>query len=234
MQKEPQKELLIGKHVVLDRVQEDGIRKYITPDGDKVPSVTTILDATKDKTHLDEYIKRVGKTYADQVVLEASSNGTRMHKFLERFVLDGVWPQPGSNPYSKKANQMAKRIHDEFLVDCDSYIGSEVTVYIPKLYAGTTDLVAIYRGNMCVVDFKQSNKPKKSEWVDDYRYQLVLYIEAYNNMYNTNICEGHIVMCCADLTYQQFDILPNQFKYWRNKALDRVYEYYQNWYTTKY
>ena len=211
----------------ISRKQIDGKRKYMTPDGGAVASVTTILDATKDKTHLIAWCKRVGEKKAQEIVTEASSVGTRMHKYLEDYIEFGEWPTPGSNPYAQQAHQMATQVRDNAMVDVDEIWGSEVNLYMPQMYAGTTDLVGQYKGNPAIMDFKQTNKPKKLEWVQDYFLQLVAYAEAHNEIYGTNIREGHIFMCSRALEYQQFDLWPHEYDEWRNEWYNRVYTYYE-------
>ena len=204
----------------------NGKRLYACPDGNSVASVTTILDKTKDKTSLIEWRKRVGETKAQEIVTEAASIGTRMHKFLEDYVESGNWPSAGSNPYSQQANKMATTIKDKALSKIDEIWGSEVQLYHPKIYAGTTDLVGVFNGAESIMDFKQTNKPKKEEWVEDYKLQLTAYALAHNELYGTNIQEGHVFMCSRNNEYQQFDIYPDEFKSWESKWWDRVYLYY--------
>ena len=98
---------------------------------------------------------------------------------------------------------------------------------MPQMYAGTSDLIAVYKGQPAICDFKQTNKPKKEEWVDDYYLQLTAYAEAHNAIYDTNICEGHIFMCSRNLEYQQFDISPEDYKKWKHEWYERVYSYYE-------
>tara|TARA_B100001027_G_scaffold51762_1_gene34488 strand:+ start:3954 stop:4634 length:681 start_codon:yes stop_codon:yes gene_type:complete len=204
----------------------NGKRLYACPDGNSVASVTTILDKTKDKTSLIEWRKRVGETKANEIATEAASIGTRMHKFLEDYVESGNWPSAGSNPYSQQANKMATTIKDKALSKIDEIWGSEVQLYHPKIYAGTTDLVGVFNGAESIMDFKQTNKPKKEEWVEDYKLQLTAYALAHNEIYGTNIQEGHVFMCSRNNEYQQFDIYPDEFKSWESKWWDRVYLYY--------
>jgi genome maintenance exonuclease 1 len=211
----------------IQRKSVDGKRKYLTPDGGAVASVTTILDATKDKTHLIAWRKRVGETKAQEIVTEAAGVGTRMHKYLEDYVEFGTWAEPGSNPYAKQAHMMATQVKENALSDVDEIWGSEVALYVPQMYAGTTDLVGQYKGNPCIMDFKQTNKPKKLEWVQDYFLQLTAYAIAHNEIYGTNICEGHIFMCSRAGEYQQFDLWPNEFKEWEQEWWNRVYAYYE-------
>ena len=211
----------------IERKSINGKRKYLTPDGKAVASVTSILDSTKDKTHLIAWKKRVGEQKAQEIVTEASGVGTRMHKYLEDYVEFGTWAEPGSNPYAKQAHMMATQVKENALKDVDEIWGSEVALYVPKLYAGTTDLVGQYKGNACIMDFKQTNKPKKLEWVQDYFLQLTAYAIAHNEIYDTNINEGHIFMCSRAGEYQQFDLWPHEFKEWEQEWWNRVYAYYE-------
>jgi genome maintenance exonuclease 1 len=200
-------------------------RVYQTPDGEKLPSVTTILSATKDMTALNEWKKRVGVDKAQQISTEAAGVGTAMHANLERFLI-GEQRQPGNNPVHVQANKMADVIINNGLVNINEVWAMEQSLYFPGLFSGTTDLIAVYNGNPSVCDYKQSNKPKKAEWIDDYYMQLMAYILAHNEVYGTDIKEGHIFMCCRDLTYQQFDLLPEDFNKWQDCWLAKVEEFY--------
>tara|TARA_B100000212_G_C27383203_1_gene538038 strand:- start:4012 stop:4692 length:681 start_codon:yes stop_codon:yes gene_type:complete len=215
------------EYPTIERKSIDGKRKYLTPDGNAVASVTTILDSTKDKTHLIEWRKRVGEQKAQEITTEAAGVGTRMHKYLEDYVETGEWPTPGSNPYAKQAHMMATQIKEHALENVDEIWGSEVSLYVPKIYAGTTDLVGTYKGNPCIMDFKQTNKPKKTEWVVDYFLQLTAYAIAHNDVYKTNIKEGHVFMCSRAGEYQQFDIWPDEFAEWEQEWWNRVHTYYE-------
>ena len=210
----------------ISRKQVNGKRLYETPDGNAVASVTTILDATKDKSHLIAWKKRVGEKKAQEIVTEAASVGTRMHKYLEDYIDTAEWPEPGSNPYAQQAHGMANVIKENALKDVEVW-GSEVALYMPQMYAGTTDLVGTYKGQPAIMDFKQTNKPKKVEWVVDYFLQLVAYAEAHNEVYGTNIREGHVFMCSRAGEYQQFDVWPDEYDEWRNEWYNRVYQYYE-------
>jgi len=210
----------------IKRQQVDGKRLYACPDGNAVASVTTILSKTKDMTHLIAWRKRVGEAKAQEIVTEAASVGTRMHKYLEDYIEFGEWPTPGSNPYAQQAHRMAEQVKEHAMTDVDEIWGSEINLYHPKIYAGTTDVVGQYKGQPAIMDFKQTNKPKKAEWVDDYYLQLTAYALAHNEVFGTNIREGHIFMCSRDLQYQQFDLWPDEFDKWEEKWWERVYTYY--------
>ena len=208
----------------LKQVNKNGKRVYETPSG-TTPSVTTILSKTKDQTGLNEWKKRVGEQEAQRIVTEAAGVGTALHNNLEKF-LAGEKRVPGNNLVHVQANKMADIIIENGIADVDEVWGIEQGLYYPEMYSGTTDLCGVYKGNPAIMDFKQTNKPKKKEWVDDYYLQMAAYATAHNKVYDTNIREGHIFMCSRDLQYQQFDLWPDEFDYWAGQWLDRVAEYY--------
>jgi genome maintenance exonuclease 1 len=148
-----------------------------------------------------------------------------MHSNLERFIA-GIQRQPGNNPVHVQANSMADQIIINGLNDVNEVWAMEQSLYFPGLYSGTTDLVAVYKDNPSVCDYKQTNKPKKAEWVEDYFLQLVAYILAHNEVYGTDIREGHVFMCSRACEYQQFDLLPKDFNKYQDMWLNKVEEYY--------
>ena len=225
----------------LTRKQIDGKRLYQTPDGNAVPSVTTILDKTKSeekKQALANWKKRVGVEKAQQITTEAANRGTRMHTYLENYVLDGQLKEKGTNPYSWASHAMAQKVIDEGLCNVDEYWGMEVPLFFPQIYAGTTDCVGVHKGSEAILDFKQTNKPKKEEWIDDYKLQLCAYAEAHNEVYGSNINKGVILMAVKpevnnmgelmnDPVYQEFVIEGDEFEHWRKQWWARVEQYYQ-------
>ena len=200
-------------------------RVYQTPDGESLPSVTTILSATKDMTHLNEWKNRIGHAKAQQITTEAAGVGTAMHANLERFLV-GEQRQPGNNPVHVQANKMADVIIENGLSKMDEVWAMEQSLYFPGLYSGTTDLVGVYQGQPAICDHKQTNKPKKAEWVEDYYIQLVAYILAHNEVYKTDMKRGVIFMCSRDFQYQQFDLTPDNFNKYQDMWLTKVEEYY--------
>lgn len=218
------------KYINFNKETVDGSRLYSTPDGEKLPSVTTILDATKPeekKKILQEWKKRVGHKQAQAITTEAASRGTRMHKWLENYIKDGELGSPGTNPYSQQSHKMANTIVERGLINCNEFWGIEVPLYFPKIYAGTTDLVGIHDNQEAIMDHKQTNKPKKREWIDDYFLQTAAYAAAHNELYNTKIRKGVIFMCSADYEYQEFIIEGNEFDKWTDKWFVRVEQYYR-------
>jgi genome maintenance exonuclease 1 len=217
------------KYKALERATVDGSRKYATPDGEKLPSVTTILDATKSeesKQALANWRKRVGHAKAQEITTEAAGRGTRMHKWLEDYIKTGVMGEPGSNPYSIQSHLMARSIIDQGLSKCNEFWGTEVSLYFPKIYAGTTDLVGLHEGSEAIMDHKQTNKPKKREWIEDYFVQLAAYANAHNEVYGTKIRKGIIFMCSAANEYQEFILEGADFDTYTDKWFNRVEQYY--------
>jgi genome maintenance exonuclease 1 len=216
----------------IDRTTIDGKRHYCLPDGSKVPSVTTILDKTKSeesKQALQNWRKRMGTAKAQEITTEAASRGTRMHKWLETYVKEGDMGLPGSNPYSMQSHAMANVIVFEGLANnVTEYWGVEVPVYYSGLYAGTTDCLGLWQGKPAILDFKQTNKPKKKEWIEDYFVQLAAYALAHNNTHGTDIKTGVILMCSAENLYQQFVLEEAEFEFYSNRWLERVEQYYLN------
>ncbi len=213
----------------LEKTNVNGSRKYVTPDGFAVPSVTTILEATKPeekKKALQEWRKRVGETKAKEITAEAAGRGTRMHKFLENFVKTGESGSPGKNPYSIQSHDMAIEIIANGLNKCQEFWGTEVSLYFPEVYAGTTDLVGVHDNIECIMDHKQTNKPKKREWIDDYFLQLAAYANAHNETYGTKIRKGVIFMCSADKKYQEFLVEGTEFDKYSDLWFKRLEQYY--------
>jgi hypothetical protein len=214
---------------LLNRTSIDGKRHYCLPDGSKVPSVTTILDATKSEEKrqaLAQWRRSVGAAKAQEITTEAAGRGTRMHKWLENYVKTDDTGSPGTNPFSIQSHQMAQTIIAQGLSNCDEFWGVEVPVYYSGLYAGTSDCVGLWKGKPAILDFKQTNKLKKREWIDDYFIQLAAYALAHNNTHETDIKTGVILMCSADNIYQEFEILESEFSHWADQWLSRVELYY--------
>ena len=224
----------------LTRDESSGKRLYATPDGHKVPSVTTILDKTKpaeSRIALANWRKAVGEAKAQQITTEAANRGTRMHTYLENFIKGEALKETVSNPYAQQSLVMAKKVIAEGMIHVDEVWGSEVPLYFPELYAGTTDCVGIHKGEQSILDFKQTNKPKKREYIDDYFIQLTAYAMAHNEVHGTNIRKGVILMCVkpeeispgvwAEPQYQEFILEPADFDYWTERWCTRVSEYYR-------
>ena len=200
--------------------QETG-RTYIV-DGIKIPSVTTILSKTKDRSNLDKWIQRVGNQEAERIKQEASRIGTEMHKYLEMHI-EGT-NYASLTPEGLKAKDMANMIIKEGLKHVNEAWGSETNLRYEDLYAGTTDPIGLYKDKPTIIDFKQTNKPKRVEWIDDYFLQLAAYAEAHSKHYGT-IEGGVILMCSRDLQFQSFEIFGDQMKMWKDRWWKKYEEY---------
>jgi hypothetical protein len=226
--------LLIQKYNYKPLLRDDtsGSRLYATPEGSRVPSVTTILDKTKPQEARDALARwksSVGEEKARQITTEAASRGTRMHTYLEKHIKGETLPDTVTNPYAQQSLEMARIVITTGFTAINEVWGSEVPLYFPDLYAGTTDCVGLHDGDESILDFKQTNKPKKREWIDDYFLQLTAYALAHNEVHGTNIRKGVILMCSKDYEYQEFILEPADFDYWTERWCDRVQEYYNKY-----
>ena len=224
----------------MSRTNIDGKRHYTTPTGAPVPSVTTILDKTKSKEKMEalaNWRRRVGEKQAQAITTEAANRGTRMHTYLENYCVDGTIKERGNNPFSWQSHAMAETVIREGMCNVDEVWGVEVPMYFPGIYAGTTDCVGVHSGSEAIMDFKQSNKPKKEEWIEDYKLQLCAYAEAHNEVYGTNIRKGVVLMAVKpdidemghlknDPVYQEFVVEGDDFEHWRQQWWKRVEQYY--------
>ena len=224
--------LLISKftYTSINRESVDGRRLYATPDGFRVPSVTTILDRTKPaeaREALANWKKAVGEKKAQEIVTEAANRGTRMHTYLEHYIKGETLRETVTNPFAQQSLDMARIVIDKGLSNVNEVWGCEVPLFFPELYAGTTDCVGLHNGDEAILDFKQTNKPKKLEWIDDYFLQLTAYALAHNEVHGTNIRKGVILMCSKDYQYQEFVLEPKDFDMWTDRWCSRVSEYYK-------
>jgi genome maintenance exonuclease 1 len=213
----------------IKRIDTPEGRRYATPDGQKLPSVTTILSTTTPKEKiekLNEWRKAVGHKKAQEITTEAAGRGTRMHKWIEDYIKTGQLGTPGSNPYSVQSHKMAQTIIYQGLSKCNEFWGTEVPLYFPGVYAGTTDLVGVHDGEEAIMDHKQTNKPKKREWIDDYFIQLAAYATAHNEVHGTKIRKGVIFMSDPNALYQEFIIEGTEFDSWVDKWYRRLEQYY--------
>ena len=195
----------------------------------KLPSVTTIISATQSEEKrqaLAKWKARLGDQAADRVRDVAALRGTAMHTYLDAYIRGTGHKDLTS--VGKEAEPMAKKIISDGLIDLNEIWGSEVTLYYPDLYAGATDVVGIYNGRESIIDFKQTNKPKRREWIEDYFIQLGAYAMAHNYIYRTKIQSGIILMCSKDGFFQKFEVSDKEFVGHQHAFLRKVDEYYKN------
>ena len=203
-------------------------QRHYAVDNQKLPSVTTIISQTQSKEKQDSLANwraKVGDTEATRIMDQAAARGTAMHTLLERYLL-------GQNhadltDIGQEATSMAQKVIDDGIKgSLDEIWGSEVTVWYPDLYAGQTDVVGVYNGRESIIDFKQTNKPKRREWVEDYFVQLAAYAMAHNHIYHTRIQSGVILMCSKDGYFQKFEVSDEEFRQYMYKWLSKVGQYH--------
>ena len=209
------------------RSTTDGLRTYDVGN-EKLPSVTTILSATQSiekKESLARWKASVGEEQATRIKEQAAARGTDMHTHLEHHILGQGYLD--LRPEGRIAKDMSETIIAKGFNDLQEIWGSEVVVYYPGLYAGATDLVGIYDYEDSIIDFKQSNKPKRREWIEDYFMQLGAYAMAHNYVYRTEITQGVILMCTPDNYFQKFQVKGKEFIKYQHQFLERVNKYYE-------
>ena len=205
------------------RFTDHGTRNYDVA-GYRLPSVTTILGKTKDDKYLKDWIARKGRKEAERIKNQSATRGTSMHKYLENYVLGKGYED--LTELGQETKRMAEKVIEVGLAPVSEYFGSEVTLYYPGLYAGSTDLVGIHNGKETVIDFKQANKPKREEWIGDYKLQAGAYAMAHDQVHGSNIEQCVIMVCTPDLYYQEFKIDGLNLRKAKHDFLRRLDQYY--------
>ena len=210
------------------RSMVNGSRHY-SVNQERLPSVTSILKATESeekKSSIANWKARVGVAEANRIKIDASNRGTSMHTFLEKYLL-GQLNLDLLEQDDDKSKKMADEIIEKGIKDKLSEIwGTEATLYYPGKYAGTCDACGVYEGQETIIDFKQSNKPKKEEWIEDYYLQLGAYSLAHNVVYNSRITQGIVLLCTVDNLFQDFKIQGEKLQEYQNKFLEKVEQFY--------
>ena len=209
------------------RVQDGNQRRYKW--GEKLPSVTTILGAVPDPSKriaLQRWRERIGDEEADRVKNEAAVRGTIMHRILEGEITGSK--HLDLTPIGQEAGILAQQILDHgFIKNLNEVWGNEIMLAYEGLYAGTADLVGVYKNRECIIDFKQSNNPKKKSQCEDYFNQAAAYAMAHNDMYGTKINSGMILISVMDGEIQEMWLKPDEFKARCHNWLRKVDEYWR-------
>ncbi len=210
------------------RATVDGIRRYLLGET-KLPSVTSVIDMTRsdeEKAALANWRERTGEKEAEAITKAASSRGSQMHNYLESYLLgrENLSFFEDNEQYKK----MAKEIIDKGLSNrLEEIWGTECTLYYPKKYAGTADCVGVYEGKETIIDFKQSNKPKKVEYIDSWLLQTAAYSLAHNIVYNSHIDACVILVCTVDNLFQEFKIKGPELITYQNLFLGRLKKFHE-------
>ena len=211
-------------YVRVPRSDDEGNRTYDVQ-GAKLPSVTTILSRTKDQGYLKKWKAKVGEDKAEVIKNISSKRGTSMHKYIEAFILQQGYEDMTS--LGQQAKTMAHKVIEMGLTPVEEYYGSEVTLYYPGLYAGSTDLVCVHNEMDTIIDFKQSNSPKRKEWIEDYYMQIAAYAMAHDYIHGSKIQQGIIMVCTPDLYMQEFRFQGIELRQWKHKFLARLNQFYE-------
>ena len=218
---------LQGKQIT----DEDSGNRVYDFNGSRLPSVTTVLNATKNQQFLKDWKAKVGEEAAERIKNLSSKRGTAMHKFLESYI-EGVG-YDDLTPIGCEAKPMATKIIEVGLTPVSEYYGSEVMLHYPGLYAGSTDLVCLHNDLETIVDFKQANRPKKEEWIQDYYLQIAAYAMAHDYVYKSEIKQGVVMVCTPDLYYQEFKVSGADLRSYKHKFLKRLDMYHELKFDTK-
>jgi hypothetical protein len=211
----------------LERVDASTGRVYEIGKNEHVPSVTTILSKTKDMTGLKAWADRVGHDEAERIKNDAAFVGTNMHLVMEQVLARE--PLPLTQDWrAMRGYEMGFRLINTYFQHISKVYGSEVSLYYPGKYAGTTDLVAEYRGKLAIVDFKQSVRPKRHQYIIDYYHQLAAYAMAHDKIHGTNIDYGVVLVSVQDGTTQEFTTAGKEFEDYKAAWWDRVEQYWSS------
>jgi hypothetical protein len=220
----------------LVRIDSEAGRMYETPSG-KLPSVTSILSKTKsaEKTKaLDGWRDNIGNKEADRILKESGDIGTIIHSHLEAHI-KGIERPTGTNIIRVQAKKLADILIEKGLKDVSEIYGTEVGLHYPSLYAGTADAIGLHDGHLAILDFKNTRKIKKEEYIEDYKFQLAAYASAHDVVYGTNTTRGVILMVCRGDTrpadfgvYQEFIVKDEEFEKYKDDWAKRVEKYYSS------
>ena len=210
----------------LERVEENEMRFYKDSNNDLVPSVTTVLDATGDKSGITQWRRKVGPAQADAIVQESTLIGSAVHEAIENYLLGKSW----SNFTEDRNGFLAKSISSKFISSClngiDEVWGLESGLILDGLYAGTADCIGVYKGLPAIIDFKTAKKLKRKDWIEDYFLQCSAYANAHNVMFETSINDLVILMVDRDLLFKEFHIKKDEFSLYTDKWKNRLIKFH--------
>ena len=211
----------------LRRVENDLGRFYIDSNGKEVPSVTTVLSATSDKSGIDEWKRRVGHEEATRIINESTTIGSNVHNALENYLNGDDWKIQDDDSYISKTSISILNCFIENLInDISNIWGLEVGVILDGLYAGTADCVGIYNEKESLIDFKTAKKIKPKEWIEDYFLQCSAYANAHNVMFGTDIKQIVILMADRNQEFKKFVVNGREFDHYTNKWKQKLINFH--------
>jgi len=209
----------------LERVEVNGVRHYIDSKGNPVPSVTTILSGTSDKSGIEQWRRRVGKNEAERVLKESTDIGSAVHEAIENYLNDEDWNEFSESRTDLIAQSITKKFINDGLSSIDEAWGLEVGLILDGLYAGTADCIGLVNNTPSIIDFKTAKKIKRREWIEVYFLQGCAYANAHNVMFETDIKQVVILMVDRDLIFKDFIIKGNEFDFYTNKWKQKIIEF---------
>jgi len=186
---------------------KDGVRLYETPEGNKYPSITTVL-SVRNKKGLMEWRKRVGNDVANHISRTAAARGTKVHHMCEDYLnnMESEWPEKFKEhkknflPYC-----LFTQLKEKVLCNVNNIYAQEAGLYSDKYkVAGRVDCIAEYKGTLSIIDFKTSTKEKNDEWNESYYIQGSAYAEMFGERTGIEISQVVILVVTEDGTVQEF------------------------------
>ena len=182
-----------------------GKRFYVTPEGNKYPSITTVL-SDRNKEGIIKWRESVGNDVANQVMRQAASRGTAVHTLIENYLNNEELSKQDVLPVALFATIKSE------LDNINNIRIQEGGLYSDKLgVAGRVDCIAEYKGKISVIDFKTSTKEKKEEWVENYFIQGAAYCEMYEERFDQPIDRVVILIVTEDGAVQTFSKDKNDY-----------------------
>ena len=215
----------IYQYPELKRVDKEIGRFYLDSKDQTVPSVTTVLGKTSDKSEsIQKWRKKVGDEEADRITKQSTDIGSMVHEALENFLNEKDWKNFSDDQNGVIANKITNKFIDTGIKSISEVWGLEVGLILDGLYAGTADCVGKINDIPSIIDFKTSRRMKRREWIEDYFLQGCAYANAHNVMFGTEIKQVVILMVDRDLLFQEFIVKPAEFnvltKLWKKRLIE--------------
>ena len=196
----------------LNQINEDGTRYYVTPEGNKYPSVTTVLTEYNRK-FIREWRERVGEEKANEISRKASNRGTKFHKHCEDY-LKNIQPE-FKTPFEVEAFNTFKPLLNRI----NNIHVQETRMYSDHLrMAGTVDCIAEFDGKLSVIDFKTASKEKQKESIENYFMQCSAYAIMFEERFKLPVART-VVMISVDGSD------PQIFQEKRDSYVDKLFHY---------
>ena len=215
----------IYQYPELKRVDKEIGRYYIDSKNQTVPSVTTVLGKTSDKSDsIQQWRNKVGDDEADRITKQSTDIGSMVHEALENFLNEKDWKNFSDDQNGVIAHKITDKFIDTGIQTISEVWGLEVGLILDGLYAGTADCVGKINDIPSIIDFKTSRRMKRREWIEDYFLQGCAYANAHNVMFGTEINQVVILMVDRDLLFQEFIVKPAEFnvltKLWKKRLIE--------------